>query len=523
MINKTRTRNGLSFSKKIIFCMIFSLATFSLFSESDNGKFLPSKEPFSVGNIYLQIEPLKLQFPMLFLGLKDEKKYGGSLTSVGYAGSGEIGYNWSGWLFGSRVGYSYYKAMNDEPLIREFQNLTVSFNLSRVISSRTAKSFPDWFGLTPFIGLGADMYQLKYYKSHFQQKNDIISTTKFGDKAAFFVQTGLQTDFYFGTDYAIPFVALEGNIVPDKDGMSFFSSLNLGIRMYPFSGLKKNRKNNRKAIAKADKTSDDVKNSEKLKDAKKSDVPNAKADISFTAKTDDFTPDGDGKNDTLKFVVKAKNISKPRKSVKSWDLTIYDPNKDVFKKMTGKGLPPKKLTWDGKGTNGEAVVSAKTYRADMNVYLSDGRKLTKSLDIETGILVRKDKNGVLRIEITSISFDPSAATFNKLSAEKIASNEKTLRDVAKIIKRYKGYKVTVEGHANPTSRGKKAIARENKKFLIPLSQARAEAIKQKLIELGVSEKQLTKVIGMGGSRLIAEPFGKKRWMNRRVEFILTKN
>ncbi len=824
MMKKLSTKRKILSVKRIVLFMMLILMSFGLFAESDNGEFLPSKEPFAVSNIYLQIEPLKLQFPMLFTGFKSEKDYTGFLTSVGGAGSFEFGYNWSGWLFGAHLGYSYYKAMDNKPLIREFQNLTVGFNLSRVLSFRTFSSLPTWLEFTPFIGMGADLYKARYYQSfddkEFDRINDSegrIKTVNLGQKAAFYIRGGLQMDFDLGTDYAIPFVGLEGNIVPDKDGMSFFSSLSLGLRSYPGAGASKtvaynkgpgvyvfvdeskNKKDGAPIIVNLDthdlgdggkeniknwtviaydskgkelkkwtgegkipeslewdgkdevgnpipadsdysfkanmelkdgntvsdetyivrskelpksslaltvendninpygkledqavpinfETKDLEKDAVKywtvdildpkgniirtlrgrgnppkkvtwdgrdrdgnlplarsvytikttlfLKDSNKnvaetsvktgepivkfvqsvdkfdpqgeaktvdfafetkglsnenleywtviimnpmgkvvktlkgsgmppekitwdgkddrgnlvpsgekykvaSDirlkdglhitedtyvrtaVPAGKQDIIIDVNTDTFTPDGDGVNDNLNFIVKAKNIEKPEELIESWDLSIYDPNNDLFKKIEGKGLPPKDLTWDGTDENGEYVVSAKTYRADMNVKMADGKKLKKSVNVDTGILVRKDKEGHLRIQVTSINFDPSAATFKTLSAEKIFANEKTLRDVAKVIKKYEGYNVTIEGHANRTARGKRAIEREEKRDLMPLSEARAKAIMQKLIDLGVSADRLS-AMGMGGQRLVVDPYGKKRWKNRRVEFILTK-
>ncbi len=204
--------------------MIVAFMAIGLFSEPDNGAFLPNKEPFDAANIYMQIEPLKLQFPMLFGGLKEEKAYNGALSSVGYAASGEFGYNWCGWLFGTHLGYSYYKALNNKPLVLEFQNLQVGFNLSRVLSSKTFSKLPDWLEFTPFIGLGADLYKAKYYSSFKIKANGgPIEKVNFGEKAAFYMRTGLQMDFYFGTDYAIPFIGLEGNIVPDCNSININS------------------------------------------------------------------------------------------------------------------------------------------------------------------------------------------------------------------------------------------------------------------------------------------------------------
>ena len=79
-------------------------------------------------------------------------------------------------------------------------------------------------------------------------------------------------------------------------------------------------------------------------------------------------------------------------------------------------------------------------------------------------------------------------------------------------------KVTVEGYANNVSNTEK----ENIEELIPLSQARAEAIMKQLVDRGLDAGNLS-AKGYGGANpLAAWEDHANWWKNRRVEFLLRK-
>ena len=84
--------------------------------------------------------------------------------------------------------------------------------------------------------------------------------------------------------------------------------------------------------------------------------------------------------------------------------------------------------------------------------------------------------------------------------------------------KFPDYKVQVEGHANNVS----GTEREEKEDLIPLSGARADAVRKFLIEKGVSRSRLSSV-GIGGTKPVASLSDRDNWWkNRRVEFVLIK-
>ena len=92
-----------------------------------------------------------------------------------------------------------------------------------------------------------------------------------------------------------------------------------------------------------------------------------------------------------------------------------------------------------------------------------------------------------------------------------------------ILGKYSAYKIRIEGHAvsvywdNPDR-----ARREEQEELQPLSLARAEAVKDTLVDLGIAESRMT-AVGMGGTQPVV-PHGdlENRWKSRRVEFILIR-
>ena len=124
----------------------------------------------------------------------------------------------------------------------------------------------------------------------------------------------------------------------------------------------------------------------------------------------------------------------------------------------------------------------------------------------------------MKIAVPSIIFRKNAADFNELEKIVVDRNVKVLTRIAEILNKFPEYKVQVEGHANNTS----GTEREEKDELIPLSAARADAVRKFLIGKGVSRARLSSV-GIGGTKPIAALSDKDNWWkNRRVEFVLIK-
>ena len=169
--------------------------------------------------------------------------------------------------------------------------------------------------------------------------------------------------------------------------------------------------------------------------------------------------------------------------------------------------------------------SASDYTVVFSVKDSLGNASTLKKTLSVDVLVIKDGDR-LRIIIPSITFAPNSADFlNGIDVDKVAKNVAVLKRLAEIFTKYQRYKIGIEGHAvminwNDAAKGKK----EQETELLPLSQARADGVKDYLTKLGIASARI-RTEGLGSARPLPNvPFSDldNRWKNRRVEFWLDK-
>ncbi len=239
-----------------------------------------------------------------------------------------------------------------------------------------------------------------------------------------------------------------------------------------------------------------------------------------------FTPDGDNKLDTLPVTVKPTvNLSG-----KAWKLLIKDKNKETIKTIAGEGEVPEEIVWDGSTESGEDIFSGEDYFLTLVVTPVDAvaKKYaveevpSNTLTIKSGILwetIIPDEKW--KIVVNTIYFDADAATFNTLTELQQFNNNWTLDSIAEQVKEKEHFvelNIEVQGYANNVSNTEK----ENKEELIPLSQARADAIKNELVKRGLKAANLS-AKGYGGANPMAKWEDRAHWWkNRRVEFIVTR-
>lgn len=249
--------------------------------------------------------------------------------------------------------------------------------------------------------------------------------------------------------------------------------------------------------------------------------------VSVSTAPEYFSPDNDGENDDLFIFLQGYSIV----PLKNWTFQINDPqNGKPFWTTSGKSAITEKLTWDGRGNNGELVQSAVDYPYVFTV--TDTLGMTSKVEgfISIDILVIRDGD-MLKMAVPSIIFRADAADFksksevkNGLSPAQIANNERVLKRIAQILNKFKNYTVTIEGHANNvsgTEEEETSTAKGNIP-LEPLSQQRAEFVLLKLKSYGVDSARLS-ALGRGGRRPVVPREDRDNWWkNRRVEFILNK-
>ncbi|GBU27724.1 hypothetical protein R84B8_01264 [Treponema sp. R8-4-B8] len=201
--------------------------------------------------------------------------------------------------------------------------------------------------------------------------------------------------------------------------------------------------------------------------------------------------------------------------------------REPFYQHEGKGVPPKEWKWNGKSSraSGEMVQSATDYKFTLTVTDSFDNSSTYEGIISVDILVKRDGD-VLRMVVPSIIFPPNAADFKLLSDSDMRSNRRVLNLIGRALTRFSDYKITIEGHSNPTTPVGPQRDNEEKNDLKPLSQKRAQAVLDYLsasdFQYKVDKSRLT-AVGMGGTRTVASyDDSDENWKNRRVEFILRK-
>ncbi len=238
--------------------------------------------------------------------------------------------------------------------------------------------------------------------------------------------------------------------------------------------------------------------------------------LSITPKP--FSPDNDGVDDELNIFLKAEDQT----AVDSWDLTIFDRNGRRFKSFTGTGNPSELILWDGRGDNGDLVVSAEDYRYKYSAV--DRWENTAAMEgvLPVDVLVVREGNK-LKIQIASIQFAPDSPLLSEASPEIIERNRYVLLRLSEILNKYGSYRITIEGHAASLFWNDAERARiEEVEELQPLSLQRAETVKEYLIRLGIKAERIN-TLGMGGRNpVVPHSRTDERWRNRRVEFILEK-
>lgn len=231
-----------------------------------------------------------------------------------------------------------------------------------------------------------------------------------------------------------------------------------------------------------------------------------------------FSPDADGISDNLNIIIKTDQ----RYSVKRWSVTVLNEEKSIVKTWFGNGAIPKKIEWAGISNKGQLIESASRYRVTVKTEDYKGRFSEARNSFLSDILV--DKLGSkYRIKISSIIFPPDSADFTRLDETDIENNRAIIKKLVNKLNKYPNYNIRIEGHGNIINwQTEESFNKENRDILIPLTLKRAEAVRQMLIDEGMSSSRIS-VAGVGGSYPITSFSDKENnWKNRRVEFILLK-
>lgn len=241
-----------------------------------------------------------------------------------------------------------------------------------------------------------------------------------------------------------------------------------------------------------------------------------------------FSPDNDGIDDKLSIDL-GVTAETP---VASWSFNIYDPaNNSLIWSRSGLGEVTEKLEWNGRSNAGELVQSATDYPFVFSAKDENGMSSEARGELSVDVLVIHEGN-VLKIQVPSIIFRSDKADFVGLDEDPekgldratIDNNIKVIQRIAQILNKFPDYSVRIEGHANNiTGTEEEETSTANGNIpLVPLSEERADLVRDMLISFGVNGGRLS-TVGMGGRQpVVARADRANWWKNRRVEFILDK-
>jgi outer membrane protein OmpA-like peptidoglycan-associated protein len=231
-----------------------------------------------------------------------------------------------------------------------------------------------------------------------------------------------------------------------------------------------------------------------------------------------ISPDSDGAADTSLISINTDE----EKAVVEWSIRITDPAGNLFREVRETAARPFSLNWDGRSVTGELVQSAMDYGVEARLADAAGNITLLKDRISTDILVQRSGNR-LKVIIPSILFEGNLSDYKAGPADQVAKNIQVLDQLAVIFKKYPGYKLVIEGYAiNMHTDSAERMAKENREELLPLSQKRAEAIRDALVERGLDAAKI-KYSGKGNADPVVPLTDKaNQWKNRRVEFILEK-
>lgn len=241
--------------------------------------------------------------------------------------------------------------------------------------------------------------------------------------------------------------------------------------------------------------------------------------LSWTVSPTLFSPDDDGRDDTLVAEIRAEATD----PVASWRLQVLESSGRLFYSVGGDGPPPARLEWDGRSGEGTTVESAREYELLLTVTDRLGREATRTGKVLIDILVVRDGDRY-RIRLPTIEFLPDSDAVDPLTgAEILEQNRVVLTKLAEILRRFPGYSIVVEGHANSVYwQDPERASIEQRDELIPLSLRRAQSVREALLSLGIEAGRIA-TVGRGGSEPLV-PFSStaESGRNRRVDVILLK-
>lgn len=204
-------------------------------------------------------------------------------------------------------------------------------------------------------------------------------------------------------------------------------------------------------------------------------------------------------------------MTRSEEPLDKWKMSILDSNGIVVRTYNGSGYPPSHNLWDGMDQEGELVPRGQ-YSVKLDIIDDEGNKASSAPKNVMARWVAKKVPYQYGFQVSGdLLFDSGKDELMSRGYEKI-------QDVVRAIQtKYPESTILVAGHTDNVAMAQGARFANNQ----VLSQARAQAVRDYLVQHGVDAKRLS-VVGYGDTKPVATnntPEG--RAMNRRVELIVT--
>jgi len=215
------------------------------------------------------------------------------------------------------------------------------------------------------------------------------------------------------------------------------------------------------------------------------------------------------------------NASSPLAQIDSWKMEIYDPEDHLFRSFVSR-WPAADAVWDGKGFRGDMVLSAEDYPVLVKVRDEFGNIGRLHAVVPVDILVEKIATG-FRILSSRIYFKAYTADYKNVRPDLAAQNMRRLTDMAAKLKKFPDYNIRLVGHAVMIHWDNTRLGNiEQRDVLLPLSRARADAIKDAMVDRGLQSSAFT-AQGVGAKDpLVPDSDFADHWQNRRVAFFIER-
>lgn len=171
---------------------------------------------------------------------------------------------------------------------------------------------------------------------------------------------------------------------------------------------------------------------------------------------------------------------------------------ETLARFTGESDVPRRARWNGRSGGSIAVASGEEYLVFGRVRDEAGNEGTTETRFVVGAIT-EEYRGRDRIVLPRIEFPANSSDISTATPAALQTFQNTVTRVARILTNAPDVEILIEGHANSTRfQNGEPSQEEQENELIPLSEERAEVVRQALIERGIDGERL-QTVGVGAA------------------------